>query len=216
MVLKDLSQTFQNGMPHAITIPAPSFQQIKSVAEHGLSVTQLALATHVGSHIDAPTHFMAKGLTIDQVPIETLFGPAVAVSVEKAGGEAITAADLAAVTPSTQPGEALLIRTGWGAKFFANDYELHPYLAEDAAEWIVARQFRLVGLDIITPDMPGPQRGPGFAFPIHHILLGNNVLIIENLYLEDVIARRMQLFVGALKIADGDGAPARVLALLES
>ncbi|GAB4424146.1 MAG: cyclase family protein [Chloroflexi bacterium OHK40] len=214
MELKDLSQSFRNGMPHAITIPAPSFRPITSVAEHGLRVTQLAFASHIGTHLDAPAHFVPDGLTIDELPLELLHGPAVAVSVVKAGGEPITAAELEAATPPTQPGDALLIRTGWGAKFWDHDYDHHPYLADDAARWIVARRFRLVGLDIVTPDLPGPLRPPGFGFPVHHILLGNRVLIIENLYLEEVIGRRMQLFVGALKIADGDGAPARVLAVL--
>jgi arylformamidase len=215
MIIKDLSQSYRNGMPHAPTIPALSIQQIKSIPSDGLSVTQLSLATHIGTHIDAPTHFFEEGASIDEIPLDVLIGPAVCVSVEKAGAEEIRAQELAEATRDASPGDALLIRTGWGAKFWTEEYNDHPYLSEDAARWIVNQHFRLVGLDTVTPDLPGHLRSPSFNFPIHHILLGNGVLVMEHLFLEEVIGRRFELFIGALKIAAGDGAPSRVLAVLE-
>lgn len=215
MIIKDLSQCFGNGMPHASTIPAPSFRQVKSIERDGLSVTQLSVATHIGTHLDAPSHFIEGGGTIDRVPLDTLVGPAVVVSVDKSGGEEVTAQDLGGVEPEVSPGDALLLRTGWGNKFGTDEYLHHPYLSEDAAEWILDHGFRLVGLDTVTPDMPGHLRPEGFNFPVHHLLLGNDVLIAENLFLEGVVGRRLTLIVGSLKITGGDGAPARVLAVLD-
>jgi arylformamidase len=214
VIIKDLSQTYANGMPHAPTIPPPSFQQIKSVERDGYSVTRLSIATHIGTHIDAPSHLIDGGQTIDEVSPETLVGPAIGISVEKGPGEEITAAELERVVFESSPGEALLIRTGWGEKFGTEDYSDHPYLSEEAARWIVDRRFRLVGLDTTTPDVPGHRREEGFNFPVHRILLGSGVLIVEHLYLEEVIKQRFQLVVGSLKIESADGAPARVLALL--
>ena len=213
MMIKDLSQTFENGMPHASTIPTPSFRQVKTVERDGFSVMQLSVATHVGTHIDAPSHLIEGGQSIDRIPLDMLFGPAVVVSVEKVGGEEITAQDLIEAGGDGSAGDALLIRTGWGRKFGTDDYHNHPSLAEDAAQWIVDRRFRLVGVDTITPELPGYLREPGFDFPIHHILLGSGVLIIEHLFLEEVVGQRFDLFVGSLKIADADGAPARVFAV---
>jgi kynurenine formamidase len=215
MIIKDLSQSYKTGMPHAPTIPALSIQQIKSIPRDGLSVTQLSLATHIGTHIDAQTHFIEDGVSIDQIPLDVLIGPAVCVSVEKAGAEEIRVQELDEAARDALPGDALLIRTGWGAKFWTEEYNDHPYLSEDAARWIVDRRFRLVGLDTITPDLPGHLRSAGFNFPVHNILLGNGVLVMEHLFLEEVIGQRFELFIGALKIAGGDGAPARVLAVLE-
>ncbi|CAN5601321.1 cyclase family protein [soil metagenome] len=215
MTIRDLSQTYANGMPHAQTIPAPHFEQVKSVERDGYSVTQLSVATHIGTHIDAPSHLIEGGQTIEDVPLETLVGPAVAVAIDKRPGEEISAGDLENTVVESSPGDALLIRTGWGRKFGDEDYGDHPYLSEDAACWIVDRGFRLVGLDVTTPDMPGHLRTEDFDFQVHRILLGSGVLIVEHLYLEEVVGHRFELFIGSLKVENADGAPARVLAMLE-
>lgn len=213
MKIKDLSQTYDNGMPNAATIPAPSFSKVKTVEEDGINVTQISVATHVGTHLDAPSHVVKGGKTIEQIAPEVLIGPATVVSVEKAGGEEITAEDLIDVAADSSPGDALLIRTGWGGKFGTDAYSEHPHLSEEAARWIVDRQYRLIGVDTITPELPGHLRPADFDFPIHHVLLGSGVLILEHLFLEEVVSQSFELFVGALKIANGDGSPARVLAI---
>lgn len=215
MRLRDLSQTYANGMPHAQTIPEPCFEQVKSVERDGYSVTQLAVATHIGTHIDAPSHLIEGGRTVENIPLETLVGPALVVSIDKEPDEEITAGDLGDAVVQSSPGDALLVRTGWGAKFGAEDYGNHPYLSEAAARWIADRNFRLVGLDVTTPDPPGHLRTEDFDFQVHRILLGSGVLIVEHLYLEEVVGERFELVVGALKVEHADGAPARVLALLE-
>lgn len=215
MKIRDLSQTYANGMPHAQTIPAPCFEQVKSVERDGYSVTQLSVATHIGTHIDAPSHLIEGGQTVEDVPLNTLVGPAFAVSVDRGPGEEITAEDLEDAVAESSAGDALLIRTGWGEKFGDEDYGDHPYLSEDAARWIVDRDFRLVGVDVTTPDMPGHLRTADFDFQVHRVLLGSGVLIVEHLYLEEVVGERFELVIGSLKVEAGDGAPARVLALLE-
>lgn len=215
MILKDLSQTYANGMPSAPSIPAPSFERLKSVEHDGVSVTQLSVATHVGTHLDAPSHLIEGGKSIDQIPLHTLCGPACVVSIERSGAGEITARDLIESGFGHSPGDALLVRTGWGEMFGTEDYFDHPYFSEDAAHWIVKQRFRLVGVDTITPEVPDHLRSAEFDFPIHHILLGKGVLILEHLFLEEVIGQRFDLFVGSLKIANADGAPARVLAMFE-
>lgn len=215
MIVKDLSQTYANGMPHAPTIPAPAFRQVKSVENDGYSVTELSVATHIGTHIDAPSHLLADGSTMDEIPPETLIRPATVASIQKDGPEQISASDLEAASSAAKPGDALLVRTGWGAKFATPAYAEHPYLSEEAARWISDKGFDLVGFDLTTPEVPGHLRPEGFDFPVHKILLGAGVLIMEHLYLEEVAGRRVELFVGALNVAGGDGAPARVLAVLD-
>ncbi len=216
--IRDLSQTYANGMPHAQTIPAPCFEQVKSVERDGYSVTQLSVATHVGTHIDAPSHLIEGGQTVEDIPLDILVGPALTVSVDRGPGEEITAEELESAVAGnvvgSSPGDALLIRTGWGGKFGGESYVDHPYLSEDAAYWIVDREFRLVGLDLTTPDMPGHLRTEDFDFQVHRILLGGGVLIVEHLYLEEVVGERFELVIGSLKVESGDGAPARVLAIL--
>ena len=215
MIVRDLSQSYANGMPHAPTIPPPQIRQVKSVENDGYSVTELSVATHIGTHIDAPSHLLADGSSIDALSPEALIRPAMVASLKKGGPEEISASDLeASEAVDARPGDALLLRTGWGMKFGMPGYREHPYLSEEAAHWIVERGFDLVGFDLTTPELSGHLRPEGFDFPVHKILLGNDVLIMEHLFLEEVIGERVQLFVGALKVEGGDGAPARVLAVL--
>lgn len=217
MIVRDLSQSYANGMPHAPTIPPPAIKQVKSVESDGYSVTELSIATHIGTHIDAPSHLLADGSTIDQLPAGKLIRPAMVVSLQMDRPREISASDLeASEAIHARPGDALLVRTGWGAKFGLPEYGDHPYLSENAARWIVGRGFELVGFDLTTPEIPGHLRPEGFDFPVHKILLGNDVLIMEHLFLEEVAGERVELFVGALKVAGGDGAPARVLAVLDT
>ena len=214
MPVVDLSQPFFDGMPHAATIPAPRFDTVRTIQDDGLRCQQLTLPTHCGTHLDAPSHFLADGATLDDVAASSLIGPALCVEVAARPDEEITVADLAAAQ-GFPAGTALLIRTGWDAKYRSADYDRHPYLSVAAAEWVVAAGIRLVGIDCVTPELPGRLRSAGYGCPVHMTLLGNGVLILENLDLRPVACRHCQIFVGALRISGADGAPARVLAQLD-
>jgi kynurenine formamidase len=86
-------------------------------------------------------------------------------------------------------------------------------VSEDAARWLVARGVKMLGLDTLTPDLPTSMRPANFTFPIHHILLENNVLIIENLaHLEQLAGRRVKVYAFPLAIRGSDAGHARVVA----
>ena len=212
--IADLSQPLYEGMPHATTIPAPRFETVRTMHDHGLRCMQLTLPTHCGTHLDAPSHFITDGGTLDDVAASSLIGPAVCVEVDVPAGEQITVADLRSAA-NIAPGSALLVRTGWDERYGQEDYGHHPYLAVAAAQWIAAAGVRLVGVDTVTPEMPGKLRPAGYPCPVHTTLLGAGVLIVENLDLRPVAGRSCTLFVGALRVRGADGAPARVLAQLD-
>lgn len=216
----DLSRPVEPAMPHARTIPAARISEVRSFAEHGIRCLELTLPTHIGTHLDAPSHYIGDGSTVDQVPPETLIGRAWCAEVLRGGGEPVTADDLrgalAAHGARLERGDALLVRTGWDARYGEDDYvDRHGYLGADAAAWAVEQGVRLVGVDTITPEYPMGLRGPDYTPAAHHTLLGNGVLIVENLVLHDVANRWMTLFIGALAVTGGDGAPARALAVLD-
>ncbi|MBO0851872.1 MAG: cyclase family protein [Pseudonocardia sp.] len=216
----DLSRPVEPGMPHARTIPPARFSQVRNFVEHGIRCLELALPAHIGTHLDAPSHYIEDGSTVDQVPPESLIGRAYCAEVPRGGGEPVTESDLrgalAAHDARLEPGDALLVRTGWDLRYGEDDYVLrHAYLGADAARWAVGRGVRLVGVDTITPEYPMGMRTDEYTPEAHHTLLGNGVLIIENLVLRDIANRWVTLFVGALSVTGGDGAPARVLAVLD-
>lgn len=216
----DLSRPVQPGMPHARTIPEARFAEVRTFAEHGIRCMEMTLPTHIGTHLDAPSHYIEHGSTVDAVPPESLIGRAYCAEVARGGGEPVTAEDLRAALARRdarlESGDALLVRTGWDERYGEDDYVLrHAYLGADAARWAVERGVRLVGVDTITPEYPMGLRTEDYTPQAHHTLLGNNVLIIENLVLREVADRWLTLFVGSLAVTDGDGAPARVLAVLD-
>ncbi|WP_327370965.1 cyclase family protein [Streptomyces sp. NBC_01217] len=211
----DLSRPLEPGMPHARGIQAPEFTPASTWAEHRMRVMRLNLPTHIGTHVDAPSHFVEDGATLDQLPPSALVGRAYCLQVLRDGPEPITAAHLKAAV-GLEPGDALLIRTGWDDRYTDPAYvDRHPYLSVDAAEWAVSAGLRFIGMDTISPDLPMSMRPPNFPYDVHRTLLGAGTLILENLVLREIADQWCTLFVGVLNVHGGDGAPARALAVLD-
>jgi kynurenine formamidase len=126
---------------------------------------------------------------------------------------AIDVADLERATPRMRPGDIVLIDTGWWRYVNTERYEEHPYLTGEAAEWLVAQGAKIVGIDSSTPDQAVHYRPKDFAFPVHHTLLSNGVLIAEHLTnLSGLAGRRVEIMFLGINIAGSDGAPARPVA----
>jgi kynurenine formamidase len=214
MPLLDLSQTIRAGMPKIHVLPDVEFHPVRRIAQgHPLNISELKIATHAGTHVDAPWHFVENGRTIEQVSLDQLCGTTVVVPIRRGPGEPIPAADLEASREPIRSGDIVFLSTGWGAKFETPEYNVHPYLAEDAAQWLVDRKVKLLGVDMITVDLPTSLRPTPFAFPIHHILLENDVLIIENLTnLDRIEERRLTVYAFPLPIGGSDAGHARVVA----
>jgi arylformamidase len=184
--------------------PGPKLQftsRISDGAEANLST--LCLGSHTGTHVDAPHHFLDGSATVDQIPLDAFCGPAYVL--EYAGQEHITAAILeAARVPSDTP--RLLLKTGNGR--FWDDSDFHTdfiALAEDAARWLLERRFRLVGIDYLSIER---FRAPGH--PVHKLLLGAGIVVVEGLDLRRVPQGRYQMVCAPLNVAGAEGAPARV------
>ena len=215
MALIDHTQPFVDGMFALSVFPRVSVERVVRIEERGLNVTKVEFAVHSGTHLDAPRHFFANGRSIDQLSLEEVSGPAVGLAVERGPVEEITAADLEANSPLPEPGEIVFLHTGWGRHFHGDHalYHRHPYLSEDAADWLVERRVKMLAVDVATPDLPEGSRPPGFNWPVHHRLLGNGTLIAEHLNnLDQVVGRRFRAFAFPLPIQGSDGSPARVVA----
>jgi len=214
--LIDLSQPYRDGMFSQKLFPPIKVERCIRIDERGVNVTCWSAAVHAGTHVDAPLHFIPDGPAIDVIDLERLHGPAVCLEVERGGNQEITVADLESGGPSPEPGDLVFIRTGWDRWFHTDHdrYHDHPYLALEAARWLVERRAKLVALDVATPDLAERgRRPPGFDWPVHHVLLGAGVLIAEHLAnLDRVAGRRFRAFALPIPIVGSDGAPARIVA----
>ena len=215
----DLTMTIEEGMQTFPTHWHP-FVEITQLGRHGIEnreTRKLVLGTHTGTHIDAPRHFIPSGGTVDQIPLDQLVGPASVLDFSHIKtGQEVGSSDLEQAI-GDRPVERVLLRFNWcrmlGTMAYYSD---QPYLTEDAAQWLVDKGCRLVGMDVAMPDNPKNSRHGPKDSPNHKILLGNGVVILEYLVnLREIRRPVVQLVVAPIKIRDGDGAPVRCFAIEE-
>jgi kynurenine formamidase len=216
MEMVDLSRVIYDGMPKIPVLPDVHVRKFFDLGKgHPLNVTELSLPCHAGTHVDAPVHIVPNGKTIEELPLENFVGPGAAISVKKKGGEEVTAADFEKSGVAVNRGDIVMLHTGWDEKFESPDYNLHPYLSVDAAEWLVKKGVKLFGIDCITVDLPTPLRPKGFDFPVHKTLLGNGVLIAENVAnIGSIVGRKTRILALPLRVKGSDAGHARIVAEL--
>jgi kynurenine formamidase len=207
MKLIDLSRTIHSGMPVFPGDPVVTLRPAGALPPW--SVTALEFGTHTGTHIDAATHFVPGGTTIDRYPLERFVLPAYVVRVRAEGGEAIEWAMLAGALPDDLTDTAVLLNTGWD-RFWGEEIALrHPYLSEAAAAGLVERGVGVVGTDALNVDSTAPA-----TTHAHATLLGADVLIVENLTGLIVLeqGRSHQCAFMPLRLDGADGSPIRAYA----
>lgn len=165
----------------------------------------LTCDVHIGTHIDAPLHFIKDGNSVEKISLDTLIGQAFVAYIPQV--DIITAEILSSLTlPSGT--ERLLLRTEnsvlWekGITEFSSGFVA---LNIEAAKWIVEHGIRLIGIDYLSIQSynGNPQT--------HKILLGAGVIIVEGLNLTNVESGKYEFICLPLKLVGSDGAPARAV-----
>lgn len=206
----DLSHAVYPGMPHSEPHGDVAIWVDELVRTQGtFRITHLQMATHIGTHIDAPCHYIEGGKSIDQYPTSRFIGPGVALDLRREGAVAVTVEDLETATPRIQDGDIVFMHFGYAERYGKSAWVGHPFLSEDAARWLVAHGIPLVGVDVLTPDLPEGFRPEGFGWPVHRILLGADVLVLENLgpRIAQVTGHRLDVFAVPMTITGADAAP---------
>jgi arylformamidase len=202
----DISVPNQPGMHVYPGDPLPRVEQVRSIrGGDPCNLSLLTMGSHTGTHVDAPYHFLAEGPRLGEVPLDRMVGEAIVADLR--GRVAVDATALASV--EFRPGDILLCLTDnsarWRAPAFQRDF---TYVTEDAAEELVARRVRALGMDYLSIEQFGSA-----TFPVHHRLLGAGIFVIEGLDLSAVEPGRYTLVCLPLKFPDLDGAPARAVLL---
>jgi arylformamidase len=167
------------------------------------NVGMLKLGTHSGTHVDAPFHFLADGVTVDELPLEILTGKARVVAVparDAVEREHLEKLDL-------RDDLRILVKTRNSGQLrqpgFQEDF---VYLSPDAATYLVQVGIKLVGWDYLSVEKYGSK-----DFATHHTLLSAGVVIVEGLDLSQVDPGEYEMSCLPLRIAGADGSPARVI-----
>ncbi len=181
----------------------------------GWNASTLCLYSHCGTHIDAPVHFGVGTETIDMITVENLIGPAWVADVRPIGPRALIGPQhLGAIPKGFKPGESLLICTGWSEYYGQEKYrdEL-PRISAELAQWCVENKVRMLGVE---PPSVADVNNIEEVTTIHRILFEGGVIIVEGLANLTSISKPKVTFIALpLKVADGDGAPARAVAVEE-
>jgi arylformamidase len=201
MQIHDVTRPVRAGMPVWPGDPPCRVRWAARVDTDGVNVAELCLSPHTGTHADGPYHVLEDGARIGDVPLDAFIGPAHVLEIS--GMMEIGAAWIEARLPSAC--ERVLLRTAaW------DDPDTFPAawpaLAEDAARLLVARGVRLVGT-----DAPSPDAADAHDLPVHRVLLGAGVAIVENLLLDDVDPGEYELVALPLRFAEADASPVRAI-----
>ncbi len=200
----DLSRTLDGMLPVYPGDPTPIITQTNTVEKDGFTLSKVNSGTHVGTHMDAPFHFIESGEKMDAISIERFFGRGILLD-----GRGKTIFDETLLDGiDLKKDDIVLIVTDWGnrikEKAYFTDY---PEITLSLAERFVAAMVSIVGTDSASPDHE--------PFATHKKLLGNGILILENLVNLDQLLECSEFSVVALPIKySTEAAPARVVAIL--
>ncbi|NYT02021.1 MAG: cyclase family protein [Methanosarcinales archaeon] len=180
-------------------------QQLCRLEEAGYNLFSLTMSSHAGTHLDSPAHLVVGGRTIDQIAPQELILPARVAFVPGQGP--IVARDIQDLDLS--PGEALLFKTENSASGLSRSprfREDYVCLSPGAAELCLRRGAALVGIDCLSVD-----RFDDPGLPVHKILLGHGIPILEGIDLGRVDQGSYTLICLPLNITDAEASPARAL-----
>ena len=188
-------------------------------------VDLLTMGSHTGTHIDAPYHFIRKGKKIDELPVQRFVGHGILIDVSvKSDRGIIEPGDVERYEDEITQGDFVILRTGRDKYFGTPRYYLHPYLSAEGARILAKMGVSLIGIDALNVDptyygsvesdisaknLPDEEK---YGYPVHDILLGNDILIVENLCNLDKIKQIKGVYSFLpLKLKDSDGSPIRAV-----
>ncbi|MBI5566426.1 MAG: cyclase family protein [Chloroflexi bacterium] len=206
MPIFDITLTISNDLPVWPGDPAVNFYRVADVNNGDVcTLSRLETGSHIGTHLDAPLHFVKGGRTVDQLDLTVLIGPCVVVYVPDATVINAALLDTLDIPADTR---RLLFRTRNSEIWARGDNVCHTdYVGIDpsGAAWLVERGVQLVGVDYMSVAPFADTIVP------HEILLGAGIIAVENLNLSGIEPGNYQLICLPLKLKGGDGAPVRAI-----
>ena len=205
----DLSHRLVDGLPSFPSDPQLRIEPHATIAADRCNVSRITMGSHQGTHLDAMSHFVDDGRTIEQMPLDWFYGPARLLRIPKKRHEEITPRDFAPHAEHLTAGARVIISTGWESEFGTQHYFTDfPSITQETAHYLASRKLRLLGMDLPTPGRD--------YFEIHHILLGRPVemVIVESLTNLALLPETFTFIGFPLNFSRGDGSPIRAVGLV--
>jgi len=221
MKIIDLTHSISEDMPMYPGTGAPKLHVAYNYDEYGFRETLISMYSHTGTHIDAPAHLYANGITLDKYPVEQFVGKALVIDCRMLKkGEKIPISLIEEKGDGLNEAEFVLFLTGhdklWESPDYFNDF---PVMSEAVVEWVNLRKLKGIGIDAPSFDPVTVDELEQAADELHNhraILKTNNTIFLENLCnLEKVGDKLFMLCALPLNTVNADGVPARVVAMIE-
>lgn len=215
-----------------------------TIAEHGVMSQRIKTTMHSSTHANAPLHLISGAAGIGELDPECFFGGGVVVNVKKKRWELVTAEELENANADIREGDIVILNLGWHDKY-ADSQEYFgeaPGLSLEAAQWLVNKKVKTVGVDTPNIDHPlatllgchrkGPhmrrlpqfywnetgkdprKEFPDFA-PAHKALLRAGIPTIENVggAIDQLTGQRATFHAMPWRWPEGDGCIIRLVAI---
>lgn len=208
MKVTDLSHTINTNMSTYTKDERLEVYDIASIEKDGYNEKLLKICTHTGTHIDAPSHMINKGKTIDEFEVGDFIGIATIIDVSSLNK--INIENLISYRDKINNCDFVILKTNWD-KYWGTDRYLQgfPSLSEEAAKWLCSFNIRGIGIDTISIDT-----FDSIDFEVHNVILSRGKIIIENLTnLNSINEDEFTLVATPLKIETGDASPVRAIAI---
>jgi kynurenine formamidase len=200
--LIDLSYEIYNGMPVYPGDIEVELVNNKKIVRDGYCNHNLKIGMHAGTHLDLPAHMLEDVRNAADISLNSISGQAKMIyAVSK---EVINLKDI--YKSVIEKNDIVIIYTGLEKEYGNKQYySKHPIISEEFADFLIAKEIKLLGF-----DMPSPDYSP---FKIHQKFFENDIFILENLCnLEKLLGlKSFKIFVFPLKVR-AEAAPCRVAA----
>lgn len=198
----DITQPLNESIAHWPEDEPFRYETSVTKADSGsVNIGRITTSTHIGTHVDAPFHFLDDGKRIAEMEIDRYIGPCKVVDVGKA--PQIDATALQKVISSKT--ERLLIKTALPNRPDCFPDEVQP-ITPDGAAYMHQLGVKLVGVDNPSVDSIASKTLAG-----HHALHQHDIYILENVMLDHVVEGDYELIALPLAMTEADGSPVRAV-----
>lgn len=197
----DISTALYNGIDTHSSMEGLKSEWIRRINEvDKANMSVYSMISHVGTHVDAPFHFVKDGKKIDEVPLNQLMGKAQIIEIPYP--QAVTYDFLR--DRYTSDCEILIFK--FGSKRFDRE---HDYFDESGVEFLIQLKIKAIGTDNITVDSKNTK------YRIHQMILPNDIAIIPALKLDEVVEGVYDFLCLPLSIKDAEASPARAILFVD-
>jgi arylformamidase len=201
----DISVPLTKGMAHWPGDTPVRIERVRDMEQgERVNLSVISMGVHSGTHVDAPVHFVRRGQSIDNIPLDTLVGRARVIEIKDP--ESIKPEELA--RHRIRRGERILFKTENSSRVWEKDefVEDFVFISDGGADFLVDHGVRTVGVDYLS--VGSFKHGGSY---VHKILLGSGIWLVEGLNLSKATPGNYDFMCLPLRIVGGDGAPARAI-----